>query len=281
MEPIHPYGLMLNLDEVDFKDREVCINDWVSSMRIAGDTLELEEETFIKLLEMNMLGTTKPIWERANENVHTQVIEAGSLTKIVNRMATYFKIQYIGIDYFDDFNVENKKLYTKALHSLKLESLEKNAINYFFTLFTTYQWQTGVGEAICVEILFPKFQALRKGCSSRNTSPENVARRISFVKMKLGEWCGQTTLQKNYKKQRSMNKCTYLDCSNNDLPTIAGGVPQRHKKSKKYRSHPYARSGGSITYSWRPRTIWSRQKARSYKIGQRSGPTRSALFTRF
>lgn len=190
MEPIHPYGLMLNLDEVDFKDREVCINDWASSMRIAGDTLELEQEAFIKLLEMSMLGTTKLIWERANENVRTQVVEAGSLTKILNRMATYFKIQYIGIDYFDDYNVEKRKLYTKALHSLKLESLEKNAMNYFFTLITTYQWQTGVGEAIFVEILLPKFQALRKRCSSRNTSPENVARRMSFVKMKLGEWCG-------------------------------------------------------------------------------------------
>ncbi|KZV21458.1 hypothetical protein F511_15609 [Dorcoceras hygrometricum] len=56
LESIHPYGVMLNLHVLDFKKREDLIDDWISAMRIAAGTLDLNKEGFIKLLKMITLA---------------------------------------------------------------------------------------------------------------------------------------------------------------------------------------------------------------------------------
>ncbi|KAL0463219.1 UNVERIFIED_CONTAM: hypothetical protein Slati_0209500 [Sesamum latifolium] len=73
------------------------------------------------------------------------------------------------------------------------------------------------------------------------------------------------------KRLRGMIKRTPPCCNNNDFPTIIGESSEPRKR-KKQNSDSYPRS--SRRTSFRRRSWWSKSKARSYKFGQRTGPTR-------
>ncbi|KAL0381377.1 UNVERIFIED_CONTAM: hypothetical protein Sangu_0202000 [Sesamum angustifolium] len=51
---------------------------------------------------------------------------------------------------------------------------------------------------------------------------DSVARRMSFLKDKLKDWCYQASIQKNMKRLRGTIKRTPLCCENNDFPTVIG-----------------------------------------------------------
>lgn len=277
LDPIHPYGLMLNIDDIDFKDIDMIIDDWSSSMRIAAGTLDLEKEGFIKLLEMSLLGVAKTLWSRVAPAVKEETLEPASYTEIVDRMAFWFKLTFLGADNFGSADSEKRKNYSQAILNLRLNNMEKESIDQFFKLYHIYQWNSDVDERVCVEIFFTKFPSPWKEMFIKEYipgDPDNVGRRMSFVKQKLAEWCGQAILQKNYKRLKRMNKYSPLDCTANDLPTIIGGESQRPRKNKKHRVHPYAKEEFSRKRSWKPRSRWTRQKARFYKSGQRRGPSR-------
>ncbi|KAL0430893.1 UNVERIFIED_CONTAM: hypothetical protein Sradi_0715300 [Sesamum radiatum] len=100
-----------------------------------------------------------------------------------------------------------------------------------------------------------------------------VARRMSFLKDKLKDWCYQASIQKNMKRLRGTIKRTPHYCDNNNFPTIIGESSEPRKR-KKQNSDSYSRS--SRRRSFRRRSWWFRSKARTYKSGQRTGPTRAS-----
>ncbi|KAL0292781.1 UNVERIFIED_CONTAM: movement protein [Sesamum radiatum] len=75
------------------------------------------------------------------------------------------------------------------------------------------------------------------------------------------------------KKLRGTIKRTPLCCDNNDFPTIIGESSEPRKR-KKQSNDSYPRS--SRRTSFRRRSWWSKSKARTYKSGQRTGPTRAS-----
>ncbi|KAL0427715.1 UNVERIFIED_CONTAM: hypothetical protein Slati_2946300 [Sesamum latifolium] len=79
----------------------------------------------------------------------------------------------------------------------------------------------------------------------------SVARRMSFLKDKLKDWCYQASIQKNMKKLRESSESKKRKKQNND------SYPRRSRRT-----------------SFRRRSWWSKSKARTYKSGQRTGPTR-------
>ncbi|KAL0291627.1 UNVERIFIED_CONTAM: hypothetical protein Sangu_3262300 [Sesamum angustifolium] len=57
LQPLHPYGAVLNLDVIDFRNIEKLIDEWVAAIKIAAaTTLELDKENFIKLVEFKLGG---------------------------------------------------------------------------------------------------------------------------------------------------------------------------------------------------------------------------------
>ncbi|KAL0454696.1 UNVERIFIED_CONTAM: hypothetical protein Slati_0808800 [Sesamum latifolium] len=102
---------------------------------------------------------------------------------------------------------------------------------------------------------------------------DSVARRMSFLKDKLRDWCYQTSIQKNMKRLRGTIKRTPLCYDNNDFPTIIGELSEPSKR-KKQNNDSYTRS--SRRTSFRRRSWWSKSNARTYKSGQRIGPTRAS-----
>ncbi|KAL0355866.1 UNVERIFIED_CONTAM: hypothetical protein Sradi_4033500 [Sesamum radiatum] len=99
---------------------------------------------------------------------------------------------------------------------------------------------------------------------------DSVARRMSFLKDKLKDWCYQASIQKNMKRLRGTIKRTPLCCDNNDFSTIIGQT-SKPRKRKKQNNDSYPRS--SRRTSFKRKSWWSKSKARTYS-GQRTGPTR-------
>ncbi|KAL0303179.1 UNVERIFIED_CONTAM: hypothetical protein Sradi_6186000 [Sesamum radiatum] len=83
---------------------------------------------------------------------------------------------------------------------------------------------------------------------------DSVARRMSFLKDKLKDWCYQASIQKNMKRLR--------------------GESNEPRKRKKQNNDSYPRS--SRRTSFRRKSWWSKYKARIYKSGQRTRPTRAS-----
>ncbi|KAL2240187.1 UNVERIFIED_CONTAM: hypothetical protein Sindi_0659900 [Sesamum indicum] len=61
---------------------------------------------------------------------------------------------------------------------------------------------------------------------------DSVARRMSFLKDKLKDWCYQASIQKNMKRLRGRIKRTPLCCDNNDFPTIIEKSSELRKRRK-------------------------------------------------
>lgn len=59
----NPYRLVINLDDVEFKDRESLIDEWEASMKIATEVLDLDKQTLIRSIENSFVGIVKLIWD--------------------------------------------------------------------------------------------------------------------------------------------------------------------------------------------------------------------------
>ncbi|KAL2242893.1 UNVERIFIED_CONTAM: hypothetical protein Sindi_0407300 [Sesamum indicum] len=59
LQPLHPYGVVLNLDVIDFQNIEKLIDELVVVVNITATTLELDKENFIKLLELSLEGSVE------------------------------------------------------------------------------------------------------------------------------------------------------------------------------------------------------------------------------
>ncbi|KAL0381378.1 UNVERIFIED_CONTAM: hypothetical protein Sangu_0202100 [Sesamum angustifolium] len=78
LQPLHPYGAVLNLDVIDFRNLEKLIDEWVAAIKIAATTLELDKENFIKLVELSLEGFMKIGWD----NTHQLTLKPVSLPEI-------------------------------------------------------------------------------------------------------------------------------------------------------------------------------------------------------
>lgn len=86
---------MLNLDIVNFRNHEKLINKYVSVMKIALRTLELNNEGFTKLFEMSQEGSIKMAWEVTDQPTKASVLEGDSQSEITERMGVLFKVQFV------------------------------------------------------------------------------------------------------------------------------------------------------------------------------------------
>ncbi|KAL0367014.1 UNVERIFIED_CONTAM: hypothetical protein Sradi_3591500 [Sesamum radiatum] len=117
LQPLHPYGTILNLDIIDFRNIEKLIDEWVAALKIAATTLELDRENFIRLVELSLEGSVKIGWDNTPED--TKAILAGdSKSAIAERLGRLIKIHFIGDGYFE--GSRKKRLENIHKHSLAL-----------------------------------------------------------------------------------------------------------------------------------------------------------------
>ncbi|KAL0358337.1 UNVERIFIED_CONTAM: hypothetical protein Sangu_0683100 [Sesamum angustifolium] len=276
LQPLHPYGAVLNLDVIDFRNIEKLIDEWVAAIKIATTTLELDKENFIKLVELSLEGSVKIGWDNTPADTKASNLARDSKSAIADRLGRLVKIHFIGDGYFEGSRAEKAREYAQALFSFELRSIY--VIDEYIYWFRKYFFQSRVAVEVAAPMFFAKIcspwrEMLIQSYKVPEGQMDSVARRMSFLKDKLKDWCYQASIQKNMKRLRSTIKLTPLYCDNNDFPTIIGesGEPRKRRKQS---NDSYSRNSRRTPF--RRRSWWSKTKARTYKSGQRSGPTRAS-----
>ncbi|KAL0454939.1 UNVERIFIED_CONTAM: hypothetical protein Slati_0833100 [Sesamum latifolium] len=199
-----------------------------------------------------------------------------SKSAIAEWLGRLTKIHFIGDGYFEGSKTEKAREYAQALFGLELRSI--CAVDEYIYWFRKYFFQNGVATEVAAPMFFAKIcspwrEMLIQSYKVPEGQLDSVARRMSFLKDKLKDWCYQASIQKNMKRLRGTIKRTPLCCDNNDFPTIIGESSEPRKRKKQNNdSYP----GSSRRTSFRRRSWWSKSKARTYKSGQRTGPTRAS-----
>ncbi|KAL0283727.1 UNVERIFIED_CONTAM: hypothetical protein Sradi_7219700 [Sesamum radiatum] len=86
LQPLHPYGAILNLDVIDFRNVEKLIDEWVVAIKIAATTLELDKENFIKLVELSLEGSVKIGWDNTPADTKASILAGDSKSAIADRL---------------------------------------------------------------------------------------------------------------------------------------------------------------------------------------------------
>ncbi|KAL0395296.1 UNVERIFIED_CONTAM: hypothetical protein Slati_4495800 [Sesamum latifolium] len=235
LHPLHLYGTILNLDIIDFRNTEKLIDEWVAALKIAITTLELDRENFIRLVELSLKGYVKIGWDNTPEDTKANILAGDSKSAIAERLRRLIKIHFIGDGYFEGSKTEKAREYAQALFGLELRSI--CVVDEYIYWFCKYFFQSGVATEIAALMFFAKIcSPWREMLIQSYRVPEgqlnSVARRMSFLKDKLKDWCYQASIQKNMKKLRGTIKRTPLCCDNNDFPTIIGESSESRKRKK-------------------------------------------------
>ncbi|KAL0455282.1 UNVERIFIED_CONTAM: hypothetical protein Slati_0867400 [Sesamum latifolium] len=214
-----------------------------------------------------MEGFVKIGWDNNPEDTKANILAGDSKSEIADRLGRLIKIHFIG-RYFEGSKAEKAREYTQALFGLELRSI--CAIDEYIYWFRKYFFQSGVATEVAALMFFSTIcSPWRKMLIQSYRVPEgqldSVARRMSYLKEKLKDWCYQASIHKNMKRLRGKIK-TSLYCDNNDFSTIIGESSEPRKR-KKQNSDSYPRS--SRQTSFRRRSWWSKSKARTYKSDRR------------
>ncbi|KAL2235895.1 UNVERIFIED_CONTAM: hypothetical protein Sindi_1321700 [Sesamum indicum] len=205
LQPLHPYGAILNLDIIDFRNIEKLIDEWVAAIKIAATTLELDKENFIKLVELSLEGSVKIGWDNTPEDTKASILAGDSKGAIADRLGRLIKIHFIGDGYFEGSRAEKAREYAQALFSLELRSI--CAVDEYIYWFRKYFFQSGVATEVAAPMFFAKIcspwrEMLIQSYKVPEGQLDSVARRMSFLKDKLKDWCYQASIQKNMKRLR-------------------------------------------------------------------------------
>ncbi|KAL0404095.1 UNVERIFIED_CONTAM: hypothetical protein Sradi_2050300 [Sesamum radiatum] len=74
LQHLHPYGTILNLDIIDFRNIEKLIDEWVAALKIEATTLELDRKNFIRLVELSLEGSVKIGWDNTPEDTKANIL---------------------------------------------------------------------------------------------------------------------------------------------------------------------------------------------------------------
>ncbi|KAL0305204.1 UNVERIFIED_CONTAM: hypothetical protein Sangu_3045300 [Sesamum angustifolium] len=72
------------------------IDEWVTAIKIAATTLELDKENFIKLVELSLEGSMKIGWDNTLADTKASILAGDSKSVIADRLGRLIKIHFIG-----------------------------------------------------------------------------------------------------------------------------------------------------------------------------------------
>ncbi|KAK4381541.1 movement protein [Sesamum angolense] len=184
---------------------EKLIDEWVAAIKIAATTLELDKENFIKLVELSLEGSVKIGWDNTPADTKASILARDSKSEIADRLGRLIKIHFIGDGYLEGSRTEKAREYAQALFSLELRSI--CAVDEYIYWFRKYFFQSGVAVDVAAPMFFAKIcspwrEMLIQSYKVPEGQMDSVARRMSFLKDKLKDWCYQASIQKNMKRLR-------------------------------------------------------------------------------
>ncbi|KAL2237487.1 UNVERIFIED_CONTAM: hypothetical protein Sindi_0940400 [Sesamum indicum] len=214
LQHLHPYGAILNLDIIDFRNTKKLIDEWVAAIKIAATTLELDKENFIKLVELSLEGSVKIGWDNTPKDTKASILAEDSKGAIADRLGRLIKIHFIGDGYFEGSRAEKAREYAQALFSLELRSI--CAVDEYIYWFRKYFFQSGLATEVAAPMFFAKIcspwrEMLIQSYKVPEGQLDSMARRMSFLKDMLKDWCYQASIQKNMKRKRGLPEEPFPD----------------------------------------------------------------------
>ncbi|KAL0416045.1 UNVERIFIED_CONTAM: hypothetical protein Slati_3436400 [Sesamum latifolium] len=113
LQPLHPYDTILNLDIIDFRNTEKLIYEWVVALKIAATTLELDQENFIRLVQLSLESSVKIRWDNTPEDTRANILAGDSKSAIAERLG---RLIYTSSETDTSKEVKQKRL--ENMHNL-------------------------------------------------------------------------------------------------------------------------------------------------------------------
>ncbi|KAL0401370.1 UNVERIFIED_CONTAM: movement protein [Sesamum latifolium] len=139
------------------------------------------------------------------EDTKANILAGDSKSAIAERLGRLIKIHFIGDGYFEGSKTEKAREYAQALFGLELRSI--CVVDEYIYWFCKYFFQSGVATEVAAPMFFAKIcspwmEMLIQSYKVPKGQLDSVARRMSFLKDKLKDWCYQASIQKNMKRLR-------------------------------------------------------------------------------
>ncbi|KAL2251372.1 UNVERIFIED_CONTAM: hypothetical protein Sindi_2259500 [Sesamum indicum] len=112
LQPLHPYGAILNLDIIDFRNTEKLIDEWVANHQDSSNYPRARKENFIKLVELSLEGSVKIGWDNTPEDTKASILVGDSKGAIADRLGRLIKKHFIGDGYFEGSSRKGQRLST-------------------------------------------------------------------------------------------------------------------------------------------------------------------------
>lgn len=111
-------------------------------------------------------GSSQELWSRVSPAVKEETMGSASFTDIVDKMAFWFKLTFLGADNFGRADTEKRRKYSQVILNLRLNNMEKESIDQYSNYTTSTSFQSLCGD-------LTKFPNLWKRCSSTSTFQES------------------------------------------------------------------------------------------------------------
>lgn len=220
-EPINPFGIYLDLDCIS--NTEEAIDKWETAFRIAVSVNKMDIETVVSFLERTLLNSSLRYWQNLNPDIKKVIFETDNiLANIITRAVEAFRIEFCGEGNILKDPATVKK-YSTAL--LRLQLCDICEIDRYICVFQDYYYHI-YNQVLDTSSYLPLFFAKIPdpwGQKLINTYDpgfnDTLGKRISHVRDKLSEWCGDAILAK---RTKGLKKRISLCCDKPKMPLMIG-----------------------------------------------------------
>ncbi len=241
-EPINPFGIYLDLDCVN--NTEEAIDKWETAFRIAVSVNKMDIETIKGFLERTLLNSALRYWQNISPDAKQYIFNSDEdLANIITRAVEAFRLEFCGEGNIirDPATIQK---YLTAL--LRLQLCDICEIDRYICVFQDYYYHI-YNQVPDTGNYLPLFFAKipdpwgQKLISTYNPgTSDTLGKRITHVRDKLSEWCGDAILAK---LSKGLKRKISLCCSNPKMPLMIGcdssyyygKIKRRYKKRTHFR----------------------------------------------
>ncbi|GJY98856.1 hypothetical protein Tco_0516286 [Tanacetum coccineum] len=212
-EPINPFGIYLDLDCVN--NNEEAIDKWETALRTAIAINKMDIDTLKGFLERTLLNSALKFWQNISQSTKQTIIGTdNNLANIITRAVEALRLEFCGEgNIIKDAATVQK--YSTAL--IRLQLCDMCEIDKYICVFQDYYYHI-YNQIPNTETYLPLFFAKipdpwgQKLMATYNPgTTDTLGKRITHVRDKLSEWCGDAILAK---MSKGLKKRTSLCCGN-------------------------------------------------------------------
>lgn len=241
-EPINPFGIYLDLDCIS--NTQEAIDKWETALRISIAVNKMDIEISKLFLEKTLVNSALRFWQNMSfENKNIIFGTDNDISNMVTRATEAFRLEFCGEGNIlkDPATVQK---YTTALYRLQL--CDMCEIDRYICVFQDYYYHI-YNQVQDINNFLPLFFAKipdpwgQKLIETYNPgTADTLGKRISHLRDKLSEWCGNAILAKVTK---GLRKRISLCCDKPKMPLMIGcdssyyygKIKRKYKKKKHYK----------------------------------------------